>query len=141
MPVGKLKQGIHPSRQNLLRLCLIRSIVIVGLLAISLWFHFYAAVTFPALPVFSVLALMVIVNGVILWRLRSDSPVSENEFFANLLLDVFFLTPVLYFTGGSTNPIVSYYLIPLIISAAVLRPAGRSWYRLPRLPVVEPLWC
>ena len=127
MPVGKLKQGIHPSRQNLLRLCLIRSIVIVGLLAISLWFHFYAAVTFPALPVFSVLALMVIVNGVILWRLRSDSPVSENEFFANLLLDVFFLTPVLYFTGGSTNPIVSYYLIPLIISAAVLRPA-HTWF-------------
>ena len=127
MPVGKLKQGIHPSRQNLLRLCLIRSIVIVGLLAISFWFHFYVTVAFPSLPMFSILSLMVIVNVVILLRLRSDSPVSENEFFANLLLDVFFLTLVLYFTGGSTNPIVSYYLIPLIISAAVLRPA-HTWF-------------
>jgi two-component system sensor histidine kinase RegB len=69
---------------------------------------------------------MVVVNAVILLRLRSDWPVTEKEFFANLLLDVFFLTVTLYFTGGSTNPIVSYYLIPLIISAAVLRPA-HTW--------------
>jgi len=66
---------------------------------------------------------MVTINALVVLRLRSDIPVSENEFFANLLLDVVFLTLVLYFTGGSTNPIVSYYLIPLIISAAVLRPA------------------
>ncbi len=127
MPFGKLKQEIHPSRQNLLRLCLIRSIVIVGLLAFSFWFQFYGTITFPSLPMFSILSVMVVVNVLILLRLRSDSPVSEKEFFANLLLDVSFLTMVLYFTGGSTNPLVSYYLIPLIISAAILRPAY-TWF-------------
>ena len=116
-----------PSRQNLLRLCLIRSIVIVGLLAITSWFRFYGTVTFPSAPLFLILSVLAVVNALILLRIRSDWPVSENEFFANLLLDVFFLTLVLYFTGGSTNPIVSYYLIPLIISAAVLRPV-HTWF-------------
>jgi two-component system sensor histidine kinase RegB len=127
MPVGKLKQSIHPSRQNLLRLCVIRSIVIIGLLAITFWFHFYGTIPFPALPLFSVLSVMVVFNVVILFRLRFNTSVSEKEFFANLLLDIFFLTLVLYFTGGSTNPLVSYYLIPLIISAAILRPA-HTWF-------------
>jgi len=127
MPVGKLNQGIHPSRQNLLRLCLIRSIFIVALLVALLWLRFYGAVSISWLPVFLILSVMVLINVLILLRLRSERPVSENEFFANLLLDVFFLTLILYFTGGSTNPVVSYYLIPLIISAAVLRPA-HTWF-------------
>jgi len=33
---------------------------------------------------------------------------------------------VLYFSGGPTNPLVSYYLIPLIVSAALL-PARYTW--------------
>ncbi|MDX2429259.1 MAG: ATP-binding protein [Xanthomonadales bacterium] len=126
MPLGKLKQGIHPSRQNLLRLCVIRSILIVVLLSGSFWFRSSETMQFPSLPVFTILLVMVVINALVLLRLRSDSPVSEKELFANLMLDVFFLTLVLYFTGGSTNPLVSYYLIPLIISAAVLRPA-HTW--------------
>jgi two-component system sensor histidine kinase RegB len=127
MPLGKLKQGIHPSRQNLLRLCVIRSILLVVLLAGSFWFHLSEAMQFPSLAVFTILLVMVLINALILLRLRSDTPVSEKEFFANLLLDVFFLTLLLYFTGGSTNPLVSYYLIPLIISAAILRPV-HTWF-------------
>jgi len=122
-----LKQKVRPSRQNLLRLCLIRSIVLVALLAVTFWFRFYGTVSLPWRPLLLILFSMVIINGLVVFRLRSDWPVSEKEFFANLLLDVIFLTLVLYFTGGSTNPIVSYYLIPLIISAAVLRPAF-TWF-------------
>ena len=120
---GQLKQEVRPSRQNLLQLCLIRSIVIAALLAVSFWFRFYGAINLPWRPLLLILFSMVTINALVVLRLRSDIPVSEKEFFANLLLDVVFLTLVLYFTGGSTNPIVSYYLIPLIISAAVLRPA------------------
>ncbi len=127
MPVGNLKQEIHPSRQNLLRLCVIRSIVIIALLAILYWLRCNASVSVPWLPLFVILSVIMLINLLVFWRLRYDWPVSENEFFANLLLDVFFLTLILYFTGGSTNPIVSYYLIPLIISAAVLR-AVHTWF-------------
>lgn len=127
MPIGNLKQEIHPSRQNLLRLCLIRSIVIIALLAILFWLRCDPSVSVPWLPLFVILSVIVLINLLVFWRLRYDWPVSENEFFANLLLDVFFLTLVLYLTGGSTNPLVSYYLIPLIISAAVLRSA-HTWF-------------
>jgi len=116
-----------PTRQNLSQLCLIRSIVIVVLLSILFWLRFYSSVTLPWRPLGLIMFSMVLINALLVFRLRSGWPVSENEFFANLLLDVVFLTLVLYFTGGSTNPIVSYYLIPLIISAAVLRPAY-SWF-------------
>jgi len=101
--------------------------VVVGLLAIATWFHFFADFAFPSLPVYLVLAVMAVINAAILLRLRTDTPVSETEFFGNLLLDIFFLTLLLYFTGGSTNPIVSYYLLPLIISAAILKPA-HTWF-------------
>jgi len=127
MPLGKLKQELHPSRQNLLYLCLIRSIFIAFLLVASVWLHLSESMQFPSLPVFTILLLMVAVNVVVLLRLRSDAPVSEKDFFVNLLLDVFFLTLLLYFTGGSTNPLVSYYLIPLIISAAILR-SVHTWF-------------
>jgi len=125
--LDRLPVSPSPTRQNLLRLCLIRSIVIVVLLAIAFWFRFYGAITLPSVPLFLIVSVLVLVNALVFLRLRSDRPVSENEFFANLLLDVIFLTLVLYFTGGSTNPVVSYYLIPLIISAAVLRPV-HTWF-------------
>lgn len=127
MPIGKLKQAIHPSRQNLFRLWLIRSIVIIALLAASAWLWFSGAVDLPWFPLLLTLAVMVLINALLLLRLSFDWPVTEKEFFTNLLLDITLLTVLLYFTGGSTNPIVSYYLIPLIISAAVLRPA-HTWF-------------
>jgi len=127
MPAGRTKQDTHPTRQNLLRLCQIRSIVVVGLLAVTSWFHFFGDFTFPSLPVYLVLSVQGLINMAILLRLRSDTPVSEKAFFGNLLMDVLFLTALLYFTGGSTNPIVSYYLLPLIISAAILKPA-HTWF-------------
>jgi len=39
------------------------------------------------------------------------------------LLDVASLTALFYFSGGSTNPFVMLYLMPLAIAAAAL-PAG-----------------
>ena len=79
------------------------------------------------MPLLLILSVAAFINVLIFYRLRSDRPVRENEFFANLLLDIVFLTLVHYFTGGSTNPLVSSYLIPLIISAAVLRPS-HTWF-------------
>jgi len=127
MSPGNSRQKIHPSRQNLLRLWLIRSILALALLTITLWFRVQGKVELPWLPLFLIIAVVIVVNSLVYWRLQRNWPVGEAEFFTNLLLDVVFLTLVLYLTGGSTNPLVSYYLIPLIISAAVLRPA-HTWF-------------
>lgn len=117
----------RPTRQNLFRLCLIRGIVVAILLVVLLWLWLDGEASLPWLPLLVVLLLMVVINALVIRRLRSRRLVSEFEFFSNLLVDVVFLTVVLYLTGGSTNPIVSYYLIPLIISAAVLRPVF-TWF-------------
>jgi two-component system sensor histidine kinase RegB len=59
-------------------------------------------------------------------RLRNNSPVSNPELFAQLSVDVSELTVLLYFGGGSTNPFVSLYVLPLVIAAATL-PSRYTW--------------
>jgi len=123
MPAGEAGKTTGPSRQNLLRLWLIRSILVAALLVVLAWLWQFGEVELPWIPLLVLLLGMALVNVPLLYRLWLPRAVSEAEFFANLLLDVAFLTALLYFSGGSSNPLVSYYLIPVIISAAVLRPA------------------
>jgi len=59
-------------------------------------------------------------------RLRRTAQIGEAELFLNLLLDVGVLSALLYLSGGSTNPFVSLYLLPLVIAATTLRP-GHAW--------------
>jgi two-component system sensor histidine kinase RegB len=127
VPLASLNLKMEPSRQNLMRLCLIRGIVIFASLCVLSIVGSVSDMEMPWLPLYVILAGMAAFNVIVLLRLRSEWSVSEGEFFANLLLDVAFHTTILYFVGGSTNPIVSYYLVPLIISAAVLRPV-HTWF-------------
>ena len=129
-PVGEAnppsQSAIAPSRRNLFRLWAIRSILLVALAVAIACLYFGGRGALPWRALLGVLLFMALLNGVLLWRLKRPRAVTEREFFANLLLDVGFLTAVLYLSGGSTNPLVSYYLIPLIVSAAVLR-ARHTW--------------
>ena len=59
-------------------------------------------------------------------RLRGNRPVSNPELFAQLCADVIALSVLLYYGGGSTNPFVSLYLLPLVIAAATL-PRRYTW--------------
>jgi len=52
--------------------------------------------------------------------------VSNLELFAQLGADVAALSILLYYGGGSTNPFVSLYLLPLVIAAATL-PGRYTW--------------
>ena len=58
--------------------------------------------------------------------LRHGKPVGAGQFFLHLLTDVAALTALLYLSGGSTNPFVSLYLVPLVIAAIAL-PAAFAW--------------
>ncbi len=44
----------------------------------------------------------------------------EQAFFVQLLVDCCILSALLYMAGGATNPFVSYYLVPIALSAATL---------------------
>lgn len=53
-------------------------------------------------------------------RLRGPWPVTEQEYAVQLGCDLIIHSLLLYYSGGSTNPFVSYYLVPLTIAAATL---------------------
>lgn len=59
-------------------------------------------------------------------RLRNGKPVSNTELFAQLSIDVLALSVLLYYSGGSTNPFILLYLLPLVIAAATL-PGRHTW--------------
>jgi two-component system sensor histidine kinase RegB len=126
MPIGEPLPLNRPTRQNLWRVWLIRCLLIVALAALLAGLRLTTDLALPWQPLLLALALFTLTNLGLLWRLRQPHAISEWEFFANLCLDLLFLTVWLYFSGGSTNPLVSYYLIPLVISAAVLR-APFTW--------------
>lgn len=44
----------------------------------------------------------------------------ERTLLIHLVIDCFLLTVMLYLAGGATNPFVSYYLVPIAVSAATL---------------------
>src|SRR3990167_3342356 len=51
---------------------------------------------------------------------RGPWPVTELEYAGQLACDLIIHSLLLYYSGGSTNPFVSYYLVPLTIAAATL---------------------
>lgn len=80
----------------------------------------------PWTEMVAVTVMLAVLNLATWIRLRRKWPVSSIEFFAQLLVDVFALSALLYFSGGSTNPFISLYLLPLTIAAAAL-PWAYTW--------------
>ena len=77
-------------------------------------------------PMLLTIAVLAAINVFSWLRLRSDKPVPNKELFAQLCVDVLALSILLYYSGGSTNPFVSLYLLPLVIAAATL-PGRYTW--------------
>jgi len=75
------------------------------------------------LIILAALALTAVAGWV---RAARDSEVGERYFFGQLLVDVCALSSLLYLSGGSTNPLVSLYLLPLVIAATTM-PGRYAW--------------
>ncbi len=109
--------------RNLSRLCLLRTLLIAALLVGAVLAELVHVI--PLLrdgTVVLAIVLLAIFNAWTLWRLKRGGDVSEELLFGQLLVDVLLVTLVLYRTGGATNPFISWYLVPLAIAAATLRP-------------------
>ncbi|ARN74618.1 ATP-binding protein [Oceanicoccus sagamiensis] len=118
MPTPSLQ--LTASIANLRRLAIIRLILIFALLTALIYIYLGPAPPLLDTAHLSILAFMSLVNMLTYWRLQQPWPVTDIEYFFQLLVDMGSFTLLLYFSGGASNPFVSYYLVPLTISAAVL---------------------
>ena len=120
------KHPISAQLRNLKRLIALRVIEIASQVAVILFASYVIGMKIPTTILLSVSAGLAFVNGATWWRTTQSWPVTAAELAAHLLFDIGVLTALLYFAGGSTNPFVTLYLLPLSIAAALL-PARFTW--------------
>ena len=107
-------------RQGLQRLLLLRAFVtgasVIGLLI----FLSFRELNIPIR--FIIYLVLVIFTSIFAgyWRLKTSRLVSYGELFSHILLDVAFLIILLLNTGGIGNPLISYLLVLLAVSATLL---------------------
>lgn len=103
-----------------LRLVALRTVMLLGLGATVAVVHFWVGIVLPLWPMAAAGIALALLNLWVYWRVRRGVMVTEVGIFARLLADTGALTLLLYYTGGSANPFVSLYLLPLVIAAVVL---------------------
>ena len=111
-----------PGHSQLRRLVALRSIAVAAQLATLAVVWKILELELEWQPMLLTIAMLASINLFSWLRLRSSRLVSNPELFAQLSLDVIALTILLYYGGGSTNPFISLYLLPLVIAAATLPP-------------------
>ena len=118
--------SVLPGHSQLRRLVALRSIAIAVqlLMLAAVWKILELQLDWQ--PMLLAIAVLAVINLFSWLRLRNSRPVSNPEWFAQLSVDVIALTILLYYGGGSTNPFVSLYLLPLVIAAATL-PGRYTW--------------
>jgi two-component system sensor histidine kinase RegB len=113
-------QLLSATRQNLWRLTFIRTLVL-GAQAGSVGFAWlFDLLPLPWLQLAITLGCSMVLCALTAVRLGASWPVTELEYAVQLACDLYIHSALLYFSGGSTNPFVSYYLVPLTIAAVTL---------------------
>lgn len=108
------------SRQALQRLMLLRLLVTLLSITGALVFHGFSPLVVPVLP------LSLLIGGIFasiafgMWRLRQSVVISQRELFAHLTIEATFLVAILFYTGGASNPLISYLLVLLAVGATLL---------------------
>jgi two-component system, sensor histidine kinase RegB len=113
-------QLLSASRQNLWRLTLIRVLVLIAQASALGSAYVFDLLPLPWTPLALTLGVSLVLCLLTALRLRGPWPVTELEYAVQLGCDLMIHSVLLYFSGGSTNPFVSYYLVPLTIAAATL---------------------
>ncbi|MDP1657981.1 MAG: ATP-binding protein [Methylotenera sp.] len=108
-----------PSRRNLERLFILRTVMAIFLLSVAAGLLFLH-IPLPKLPIAVGLSGMMLLNLITWLRLKNHRNISDYELFAQLLGDLIALTVLFYFSGGYSNPLVWMYLLPLTIAAVAL---------------------
>jgi len=119
MPILSLSSRL-PQHQLLLRLFWMRCAATLAQALLVAGAVGGMHLSLPLAPLCGVLGGMIVFNGFSWWRTWHAARVGNTELFLQLFLDVSALSVMLYFTGGATNPFVSFYLPALAVAAAIL---------------------
>ena len=114
---GELRMAPRVSLQRLLAL---RTLVTVTGILGTFIFDFFSPLNLPVLPIAALLAGIVISLALGVWRVRRATLITTRELAAHLALDFVFVTVLLIYTGGATNPLISYLLVLLAVGATLL---------------------
>ncbi|MEJ2309689.1 MAG: ATP-binding protein [Gammaproteobacteria bacterium] len=115
------------SREVMKRLFWLRWLAIaMQLVAIALAFTLLP-MNITATPLLAVVGLLALFNLIVGLRLQRSFAVSDPEIMLHLIIDAMGLAALLYFAGGSTNPFVSLFLVPVVLAAAYLRGVFVFW--------------
>lgn len=117
---------ISPQLRNLKRLIALRAIEVASQVAVIAFASYVIGMALPTTILFGLSAGLALATVASWWRSTQPWPVTPQELAAHLVFDIGVLTALLYFAGGSTNPFVTLYLLPLSIAAALL-PAVLTW--------------
>ena len=70
--------------------------------------------------IFALITAVIVSIAIGNWRLKNASAISQGELFYHLLVDVIILFILLHNTGGASNPLISYLLVLLAVTATLL---------------------
>ena len=108
------------TRENLYVLSLIRGVALLGQVLALTYFTWVQPIGLPVTEIAFVLSVYASLTAAIWVRSRRAVPIGDTEFFVHLLADIAFFSILLFFSGGASNPFVSYMLIPISIAAITL---------------------
>lgn len=126
MPMSLALLSNQTGHNQLRRLAWLRVFALLAQCATLAATWYFLHLDLPWTPLLLTITGLATLDLLTWWRLRFDYPVSHGELYIQLCADVLTLSALLYFSGGSTNPFISLFLLPLVIAAATL-PARYTW--------------
>ena len=109
------------NRKNLLLLVTLRWLAVAGQIAAIAIATFWLEIPLPVWQMAAVIAFLIALNLITLYRYGSGAIITNAELFVDLLLDVATLTVQLYLSGGATNPFVTLFLLQAVLGAVLLQ--------------------
>lgn len=113
--------GQQTNRKNLLLLHNLRWAAIVGQVATVGTVYYGLEIPLPLGRMASVILMLVALNLLTFYRVRSGKIIREEELLLQLLCDVGALSVQFYLSGGASNPFIGLFLLQVIIAATILR--------------------
>jgi two-component system, sensor histidine kinase RegB len=112
--------GASLGRQGLQRLLLLRTFVTAASVVALVVLQAFSELAIPVTFIIYLIAAILLSVLIGYRRLSASKLVSNFELFCHILVDVIFLIILLLNTGGASNPLISYLLVLLALTATLL---------------------